>query len=106
MNHENQTVSYFARIHFDWVFVEQLLNYTHSQTHTRKIRTQGIGDIYRIYLSCQKDGLDFYLAYIPETFDMKPKEDFDKVYMGKLFDLGYQLGKNGHPWEKAPPGFE
>ena len=41
------------------------------------IRTQGTGDIYWIYLSCQKDGLDFYLAYIPETFDMKPKEDFD-----------------------------
>lgn len=70
------------------------------------IRTQGIGDMYRIYLDCQRDGIDFNLAYITENFDIKPNEDFDPVYMGKLFDLGYQLAKNGYPWEKAPPGFE
>jgi hypothetical protein len=70
------------------------------------IRTQGIGDMYRIYLDCQRDGLDYNLAYISEVFDQKPSEDFDKVYMGKLFDLGYQLAKNGYQWDKAPPGFE
>jgi predicted acylesterase/phospholipase RssA len=70
------------------------------------IRTQGIGDMYRIYLDCQRDGLEFNMAYIPRTFDLKPKEDFDPVYMGKLFDLGYQLARNGYPWDKAPPGFE
>jgi len=31
---------------------------------------------------------------------------FDPEYMGKLFDLGYQMTKNGYPWEKVPPGFE
>ena len=70
------------------------------------IRTQGIGDMYRIYLDCQRDGLEFNMAYIPRTFDLKPNEDFDPVYMGKLFDLGYQMARNGYPWEKAPPGFE
>jgi predicted acylesterase/phospholipase RssA len=69
------------------------------------IRTQGIGDMYRIYLDCQRDGLDYNLAYIPETFDQKPSEDFDPVYMGKLFDFGYQLAKDGYRWDKAPPGF-
>lgn len=69
------------------------------------IRTQGIGDMYRIYLDCQRDGLDYNLAYIPEDFDLKPNEDFDPVYMGKLFDLGYQLARNGYPWDKTPPGF-
>jgi predicted patatin/cPLA2 family phospholipase len=70
------------------------------------IRTQGIGDMYRIFLDCQRDGLDYNLAYIREDFDLKPNEDFDPVYMGKLFDFGYQLTKNGYPWDKAPPGFE
>jgi hypothetical protein len=23
--------------------------------------------------------------------------------MGKLFDLGYRMGKAGYPWEKKPP---
>jgi hypothetical protein len=70
------------------------------------IRTQGIGDMYRIYLDCQRDGIDFNLAYIPEDFDVRPEEEFDPVYMSKLFDLGYNLAKDGYPWEKAPPGFE
>jgi hypothetical protein len=72
----------------------------------RSSAPKGIGDMYRIYLDCQRDGIDFNLAYITEDFDIKPNEDFDSVYMGKLFDLGYQLAKNGYPWEKAPPGFE
>jgi len=70
------------------------------------IRTQGIGDMYQIYLDCQRDGLDYNLAYIPASFDLKPKEDFDPVYMGKLFDLGYHLARGGYPWDKAPPGFK
>jgi hypothetical protein len=62
--------------------------------------------MYRIYLDCQRDGIDFNLAYIPEDFDVRPEEEFDPVYMSKLFDLGYNLAKDGYPWEKAPPGFE
>jgi len=70
------------------------------------IRTQGIGDLYRIFLSAQRDGIDYNVAFIPSDFDEKPKEEFDSEYMGKLFDLGYQMAQKGYPWEKAPPGFE
>ncbi|MBW2556687.1 MAG: patatin-like phospholipase family protein, partial [Deltaproteobacteria bacterium] len=70
------------------------------------IRTQGIGDLYRIYLSAQRDGMDYNVAFIPSDFNEKPKEEFDPEYMGKLFALGYQMARNGYPWEKAPPGFE
>jgi hypothetical protein len=45
------------------------------------IQTQGIGDMFRVYLAAQRDGLDFYLADIPEDFDMQPAERFDPVYM-------------------------
>jgi hypothetical protein len=69
------------------------------------IRTQGIGDLYRIYLGAQRDDLDYNLAYIPYNFHEKPQEEFDPEYMSKLFDLGYKMAKDGYPWEKAPPGF-
>lgn len=62
------------------------------------IRTQGIGDMYEIFLDCQRDGIDYNLAYIPKAFDLKPIEDLDPVCMGKLFDLGYQLARVGFPW--------
>jgi predicted acylesterase/phospholipase RssA len=69
------------------------------------IRTQGIGDIYQIYALCERDGNDFNLAYIPAEFTEKPSEGFDPVYMGKLYELGYQMASKGYPWDKAPPGF-
>ena len=89
----------------DWETVRPKILHIAGVSINSLIRDQGIGDMYRIYLDCQRDGLDFNLAYIPEDFDLKPKEDFDPVYMGKLFNLGYQLARNGYPWDKAPPGF-
>jgi hypothetical protein len=52
-----------------------------------------------------RDGNDFKLAYIPATFDEQSAEDFDPVYMGKLYELGYEAAKNGYDWRTAPPGF-
>ena len=76
-----------------------------SRTIDSLIRTQGIGDLYQIYALCQRDGNDFNLAYIPSDFTDEPVEDFDPVYMGKLFDLGYQMALEGYSWKKGPPGF-
>lgn len=70
------------------------------------IKTQGIGDLYRIYLGCKRDGLAYHLAYIPPDFDAESKEAFDPVYMTKLFDVGFKLGSDGYPWATAPPGFD
>ena len=54
----------------------------------------------------ERDGLEFNLAYIPKEFDAIPTEMFDPVYMKKLYELGYELGKSDYQWYKAPPGFE
>jgi len=77
-----------------------------SRTIESLIRTQGIGDLYQIYALCVRDGNDFNLAYIPSSFTEEPAESFDPVYMSKLFDLGYQMGREGYSWKKVPPGFE
>lgn len=70
------------------------------------IRTQGIGDMYRIYLGAKRDGLDYHLAFIPDEFDVKSDEPFDLDYMRQLYQLGYTHGKSGKNWHSAPPGFE
>jgi predicted patatin/cPLA2 family phospholipase len=69
------------------------------------IRTQGIGDLYQIHALCGRDGNDFNLAYIPADFSEEPKEAIDPVYMGKLFERGYQMAANGYPWYHEPPGY-
>jgi len=71
------------------------------------IHTQGIGDLYRIYATTQRDGFDFNLAYIGNEFAFEnKKEDFDTLYMKALFDYGHSLGRYGYPWKKMPPGLE
>jgi hypothetical protein len=40
-----------------------------GRTVTSMIRTQGVGNLFEIYLMARRDGLDFHLAYIPDDFD-------------------------------------
>jgi len=71
------------------------------------IHTQGLGDLYRIYLTTQHDGFDFNLAHISSDFKFaNKKEEFDTRYMKALFDYGYNLARHGYPWKKTPPGLE
>jgi predicted acylesterase/phospholipase RssA len=71
------------------------------------LHTQGIGDLYRIYVASQRDGLDFNLAYIDSDFEFENKKhDFDTVYMRALFDYAETLGRKGYQWKKTPPGLE
>jgi hypothetical protein len=95
-----------SRIEPIWETVETNIISISGNTVDTLIRTQGIGDLYRIYLGARRDGMDYNLAFIPSDFEEKSKEAFDPDYMSKLFDLGYRMAKNGYPWEKVPPGFE
>jgi hypothetical protein len=71
------------------------------------IHTQGIGDLYRIYATTQREGLDFNLAYVGSDFKfVGKKEEFDTPYMIALYDYGYRLGQTGYPWKKTPPGWD
>ncbi len=93
-----------SRLEPEWKTVEPKLRHIALRTTDTLIMNQGYGDLYRIYLRNKQDGVDFNLAFIPDEFNLKAKEAFDSEYMGKLFELGYQMGKQGYPWEKVPPG--
>ena len=93
-----------ARLDPDWATVERSTLTIAGHAISALIQTQGIGDLYRLYLLAQRDGLDFNLAYIGADFTAEHQEDFDTKFMRALFDYGYQLGKKGYPWQKTPPG--
>lgn len=67
------------------------------------IKSQGVGDLYELYLFAKRNGIDYNLAYIPADFLDTSTQSFDPVYMTKLYDLGYQMAANGYPWKKVPP---
>lgn len=94
-----------ARLDPDWAEVERQTLSIAGRAVSSLIQTQGIGDLYRIYLSAERDGIHFNLAYIPETFKLQSEEPFDPEYMRELFGVGYKMAANGYPWAKTPPGF-
>jgi predicted acylesterase/phospholipase RssA len=95
-----------ARLDADWASVERRTLPITARAVGSLMTTQGIGDLYRIYLTTQKDQMDFNLAYIPPTFNVPHKEEFDPGYMQQLYAVGEQLGQAGYQWQKYPPGYE
>jgi predicted acylesterase/phospholipase RssA len=69
------------------------------------IQTQGVGDLYRIYVAALRDKIDFNLASIPDAFTEQLSEPFDRGYMNDLFKVGYNLAAKSYPWSKYPPGY-
>ena len=94
-----------ARLDPDWAQVERQTLSIAGRAVGSLIQTQGIGDLYRIYATAQRDDVDFNLTFIPPTFNAPHKEEFDNEYMRKLYDVGYDFATKGLPWAKVPPGF-
>ena len=93
-----------SRLDPDWTQVERSTMTIAGRAISSLIHTQGIGDLYRIYLTTQRDGVDFNLAYIPASFNAPHKEEFDTEFMRQLYAVGYDMAAKGYPWQKTPPG--
>ncbi len=92
-----------ARLDPQWAEVDRQTMDIAGRSISSLIQSQGIGDLYRIFLTAQRDEVEYNLAYIPPSFKAPHRENFDTIYMGKLFTVGYELAKEGYPWEKFPP---
>jgi predicted acylesterase/phospholipase RssA len=77
-----------------------------SRAVSTLIQTQGTGDLYRLYVIAQRDGIDYNVAYIPDSFKEKLPAPFDQAYMRKLYAVGREAMLQGTPWHKQPPGFD
>ena len=95
-----------ARLDPDWANTESRTMSIAARAIASLTHSQGIGDLYRIYLLLQRDGVDFNLTFIPSSFNFPHKEEFDNAYMRALYDVGYGLAAKGMPWAKVPPGYE
>jgi predicted acylesterase/phospholipase RssA len=69
------------------------------------LKSQGIGDLYRLYTYAKRDDLDYNLAFIPKDFHGTYTTEFDTAYMNALFQVGYNLASTGHSWIKHPPDY-
>ena len=77
-----------SRLDPDWSEVQRQTLSIIGRAISSLIQTQGAGDLYRIYAITQRDHVAYNLAYIPKTFKVIHKEEFDSVYMNALYNLG------------------
>ena len=89
----------------EWSAVKPKLTSIAGKSVSTLIKTQGVGDLYRMYASAKRDGISFNAMWVPDNFDMKEPEPFDPTYMKALFELGESLGRDGIKWSRVPPGF-
>ena len=92
-----------SRLDPDWASVERSLFSITGRAISTMIHYSGYNDVLRIYATTQRDGVDYNLAFIGPDFNAEHKEPFDQPYMRALFDYGYQRGRAGYSWRKAPP---
>lgn len=93
-----------ARLDPEWASVQRRTLSIASRAISSLMMTQGIGDLYRIYSTTQRDGVDYNLAFVPSTFNVPHTKQFDTTYMRALYQVGYDMGAAGYPWRKTPPG--
>jgi hypothetical protein len=93
-----------ARLDPEWADVERRTFSIVGRAVSSLLHSQGIGDLYRIYLTAQRDGVDHNLAYIGADFNFEQVEEFDQAFMRALYRYGCDLGRQGYPWQKVPPG--
>ncbi len=69
------------------------------------IQAQGLSDLYQLYVIAQRDGIDYNVAYIPQSFSERLSGPFDQAYMRSLYSVGRDTMLSGGAWFSAPPGF-
>ena len=95
-----------SRLDPKWASVERRVLSITERAVNSMIMSQGIGDLYRLYVISRRDSVDYNLAYIPPNFNAPKEEAFDPKYMGQLFDVAYELAAKDYPWQKLPPGYD
>jgi hypothetical protein len=75
-----------------------------SRSIATLIKQQLEGDLIKLYLRARENQIDYNLASIPLSFMEKSEEPFDRSYMRKLYELGFNMSRRKFNWSKKPPG--
>lgn len=92
-----------GRLEPDWYNTKRRTIDIAGRAISSLVQTQGINDVHQLYRIARQDGAAFNLAFIGPDFDVPHAEEFDPVYMKKLYEYGYNITVSGRVWHKAPP---
>lgn len=94
------------QIYPEWEYVKPTLKDIAVRSIDSLTKSQGMGDLYRLFTYARRDNMEYNLTFIPDSFTEKAKTPFDNTYMRHLFALGYQMGIKDDSWKHYPPGYD
>ena len=68
--------------------------------------SEGIGDLYRLYVRAQQEHALFRAAWIDDTFAAPWRQWYDPAYVRALFEQGRGQMLQGKAWHPLPPGLD
>ena len=90
-----------GRLDTEWSSTNRSILGIASRSAATLLHFSAVNDIARIFLTTQRDGVQFRLAYIGPEFDAPRAEPFDTAFMRALFDYGYRQGLEGNRWRDS-----
>ena len=92
-----------GRLDTEWSSTNRSILGITARSASTLLHFSAVNDITRIFLTTQRDGVAFRLAYIGSDFRVDRPEPFDTGFMRALFAHGQGLARNGYPWATRPP---
>jgi predicted acylesterase/phospholipase RssA len=93
-----------ARLDPEWAQTDRRILPIAMRAIACLVQYEGMGDLYAIHSLCQRDRIEYNLAFIPPTFDTPHTSLFDPVYMKALYETGERMAVKGTDWwYKRPP---
>jgi hypothetical protein len=69
------------------------------------IKAQAGSELWALYFEAKENKMSFAVTSIPDDIVDDSRSMFDRKFMTRLFDAGYELGRNGTAW-RAKPSYE
>lgn len=74
-----------------------------SRTTFGLLQNKTNADIEKIYYLSQRDGVNFHMIEIPDSFRADKAIEFDSTYINALLKLGVEVAQQDSFWHKLPP---
>jgi hypothetical protein len=90
-----------GRLDTEWSSTNRSILSITARAASTLLHFSAVNDIIRIYLTSQRDGVRFRLAYIGTDFTQTRDEPFDTAFMRALFAYAEAQGRQGGRWIEA-----
>jgi predicted acylesterase/phospholipase RssA len=92
-----------GRLDMDWTQTDRRTLSITQRAIATMIAFSGYNDTVRIWLTAERDGVEYRVAWIGNDTGVTYREPFEPAYMRALFEYGQKRMREGTAWQSRPP---